>query len=148
MSVFLDTNILVYATNEDSPYHSTAKRIIDQANNGIFQAVISPQVLSELYSTITSPKRVKYPLSPEDAYDAVKRFLECEAIFKIYPKEMTLNRALQLAKENNIKAQDFFDVLIVATMLDNGINTIYTANEDDFKRYKEITTYNPFINSL
>ncbi len=148
MSVFLDTNILVYATNEDSSYHFIAKKIIDQANNGNLHAFVSHQVLSELYSTITNLKRVENPLSPEDAYDAVKRFLDSETISKIYPKETTLDRALRLAKENNIKAQDFFDVLIVATMLDNGIDTIYTANEDDFKRYEEITVYNPFIKSL
>ncbi len=82
MSVFLDTNILVYATNEDSPYHSIAKGIIDQANKGNLHAFISPQILSEFYSTITNLKRVENPLSPEDAYDAVKRFLDSETISK------------------------------------------------------------------
>lgn len=78
MSIFIDTNILVYAINKDSPYHIVGRGILDDA------------------------------------------------------------------KENNIRAQEFFDVLIVATMLDNDIDTIYTANEDDFSKYNEINVYNPF----
>ncbi len=144
MSIFLDTNILVYAINKDSPYHVIARGILDDANNGNLRAFVSPQVLSELYATLTNRSRIENPLIPEDAYDVVRGLLDSETIEKVYPKETTLNRGLLLARENNVKAQDFFDVLIVATMLDNDIDTIYTANENDFSKYKEINVYNPF----
>ncbi len=144
MSIFIDTNILVYAINKDSPYHIVGRGILDDANNGNLHAFVSPQVLSELYATLTNTSRIENPLTPEDAYDVVKRLLDSEIIGKIFPQETTLGKALLLAKENNIRAQEFFDVLIVATMLDNDIDTIYTANEDDFSKYNEINVYNPF----
>jgi len=33
---------------------------------------------------------------------------------------------------------------MAATVLDNGIKTIYTANEDDFKKFSGIEVINPF----
>jgi len=38
----------------------------------------------------------------------------------------------------------FWDALIAACMLENGISTIVTENEADFKRIPGITTSNPF----
>ena len=61
----LDTNILVYATQEDSPQHAQAKSLRDRALTGEISACISPQVLSEFFVTITRADRraVQHPIS-------------------------------------------------------------------------------------
>ena len=98
MSIFIDTNILVYAINKDSPYHIVGRGILDDANNGNLHTFVSPQVLSELYATLKNTSRIENPLTPEDAYDVVRGLLDSEAIEKVYPKETTLNRGLLLAR--------------------------------------------------
>jgi len=139
---FLDTNILVYAANEDSPYHARAKEVIQRVNRGKLAACLSSQVLSEFYATVTNPKKVSQPLRPAEAAEAVEGYLT-SSIPKLHPDENTVALTLELAKRYQITGLDIFDAQIVATMVQNRIKTLYTANEDDFTGFVEIKTINP-----
>lgn len=57
----LDTNILVYANNEDSPFHIPCKALVEKAINGQFRVAIAIQNLIELYAVITDKRRVEHP---------------------------------------------------------------------------------------
>ena len=138
---FLDTNILVYSIDSQSPFHSKARDLLEKA--GELRLCVSPQVMGELYATITNPRKVTNPLKPMEAAELVEKLWKAEAIFKIFPKNTTFELALELARKYKLRALDFFDAQIVATMLDNGVSVIYTANEEDFAKFKEISTINP-----
>jgi hypothetical protein len=139
---FIDTNILVYAANEDSPYHSDAKGVIERINSGELRACVSLQVLVEFYATVTNPRKVRQPLSTKEATEAVEGYLESD-IPKLYTKKDTLRLTLELARSYQVRGLDIFDAQIVATMVENRVKAIYTANEEDFRRYKEIAIINP-----
>jgi predicted nucleic acid-binding protein len=47
-----------------------------------------------------------------------------------------------------LRGQLVIDAQLVATMLPNGINRIYTYNEEDFSRFKEIVVLAPLIPRL
>ena len=49
----IDTNILVYANNEDSPFHLKSKEILEKALNGELSTAFSIQNLLEFYAIIT-----------------------------------------------------------------------------------------------
>jgi predicted nucleic acid-binding protein len=138
----LDTNILVHAANEDSPYHADAKSVIERINSGELKACLSGQILAEFYATLTNPKKVRQPLSVKEGALAIEGYLESD-ILKLYPRRDTLKLTLELVRSYQVKGLDIFDAQIVATMVENKIKTIYTANEKDFRRYKEIEVINP-----
>jgi len=142
--IFLDSNILVYAVNEKSPYYAGARAILDVINKGELRVCLSPQVLGEFYAVITNPRKLERALSPQEAAGVVERFLSSNAVLKLYPQKSTLGLTLKLVKHYQIKALDFFDAQIVATMLDNGVTTIYTVNEQDLAKFEEIKAVNPF----
>ncbi len=142
--VFLDTNILVYAVDRDSPFYQKAKAIVDQVDAGEMNACISPQVLGELYAVTTTPGRIRRPLSLKAALGIVLSFLQADTLWKIYPKPTTINRTFALVKTYRIAGRRFFDAQIVATMLDNNVGILYTVNEGDFKSFREIEVINPF----
>mgnify|MGYP003565748672 CR=1 FL=1 len=54
-------------------------------------------------------------------------------------------RALQLCERYNIVRQRYFDMQLVATMLEEGIGTILTENSKDFEEIEDITVVNPFL---
>ncbi|MFQ6083657.1 MAG: PIN domain-containing protein [Candidatus Aminicenantia bacterium] len=141
--VFLDTNILVYAVEIDNPLHKKAERVINELNKSNLLSCISPQIIGELYVTITNPRKIKKACSPNEAFDIVRVFWETETFLKIYPKRTTLERTLNLVKQYQIKAMNFYDAQIVATMLDNNVNLIYTVNVKDFEMFEEIKAVNP-----
>lgn len=141
---FIDTNILVYAVETDNPWHKRAIALMNRVNTGELLIYLSPQVIGELYSTITNPRKIRNACPPDEAVEIVRSIWEAENIRKLYPKESTLKLTLDLVKRYQLRAVDFFDAQIVATMMDNGITTIYTVNEADFAMFEEIKAVNPF----
>ena len=63
MKMLIDTNILVYAHNLDSPHNSPSKETIRRAIAGDFTGYLSIRNLVEFFSVITNPKRVTNPLA-------------------------------------------------------------------------------------
>lgn len=60
-------------------------------------------------------------------------------IFTILPLiEFVLKRALTLSSGRNIKGVKFWDVVIVATMLENDIPVLYTENVADFRKFIDV----------
>lgn len=64
MMILLDTNILVFAHNADSPHNKKSSEIIKSAMEFEFNACISHQNLLEFFSVVTSTKHVEKPISP------------------------------------------------------------------------------------
>ena len=141
--VFLDTNILVYAADELSPFHRKAKEIRDKVGRERIKACISLQVLTEFYSAVTNTRN-EIPLSPKKAKKEIESYLRNDFIIKLSPREKTIRRMIDLAQIKGVKGQNIYDTQIVATMLDNGIRRIYTNNDKDFVKFGEIEVVNPF----
>jgi predicted nucleic acid-binding protein len=144
MKTLLDTNVLVYAHDSTSTYQRSAAELVRKALSGQFEAVLSIQNIGELYSVLTSRKRVKKPLVPREARNICKLYLDAAEISKLNPDEKALVRALELASEENIVGGDFFDCLLAATMESAGIKKIYTENISDFEKFGFLEVVSPF----
>lgn len=142
-----DSNILVFGHNVASPFHERAKKLIFSVTNQELQAVLSPQNLLEFYSIITNPKRVEKPLSVSNAQFVVREYLTSGVFVLVYPGETTFTKTFELARRYKISKSEIFDTFLVATMLDNEIDIIYTDNEKHFKIFREIKVVNPFNKS-
>lgn len=141
--VLFDTNILVYSYDVNSPNHKIAKELRDAVVEGELKAAIAPQNLLEFYSTMTSTAKNENPVSPKEAVLEIKKFF-ISPFELIVPLGNELMLVLHLIQDKNIISRKIFDVYLVATMLSNGIRTIYTANERDFASFSEIKAVNPF----
>lgn len=76
-SFFVDANVLVYAALKDDSRHDVAKALLKDSSRGALY--ISPQILTESYSTITSSKRVTVPYAPMDAVMFIETLLRIRA---------------------------------------------------------------------
>ena len=114
----VDSNILVYA-------HDTS----DIAKNKK-----SVKLLGECWIYIEFP--VSFWRKSESRF-----ILEFKNWIKITAKESTIIKAIELSEKYNT---EYYDSLIAATMLENGISKIYTENVKDFIKIKEIGVINPF----
>jgi len=131
----LDTNILVYATDEAFPLHRQARRLRDRAARDE-EAVLCYPVLLEFFAVVTDPRRVENPLAPGEAWEEVERYLGAFQV--LYPRPRTLRLLGELVRQYEITRQGIFDALVVALMLDHGVEELYTANETDFRQFEEI----------
>lgn len=139
----LDTNVLVYAADIDFPYHKSSRAIRDLALAGEMKGCLCPQVLFEFFSIITNPKRVHNPIVPEDGIAEIQRYFNSIHIKMIYPPLEIFKFLLGLFERSHVKAQEIFDLHIVATMLANDVRKIYTYDKAVFKLFKEIEIVQP-----
>lgn len=139
----LDTNILVYAANEDAPFHGPAQTLRDRGLRGELQLCVASQVLFEFFAVITDSRRIDAPLSCRDAAGEIEMYYHAPQITKIYPGADTIPLATDLMRRNEVTRQDIFDLYLVATMLSNNITRLYTYNRADFSRFQEIEVLTP-----
>ncbi len=133
--IFLDTNILVYLVNEDSPFHANVSKKFSEIRHG-HQFWISRQILREYAVVMTRPGIMEKPLSSEELVSDIEAW---KRIFQIADEtEQVTDRLTDLIKNFNIKGKRIHDANIVATMLTNSISKLFTVNLNDFKKFKEI----------
>jgi len=100
----IDSNILVYAYNEDSPYHQKAAEIRDKAVLGEIPCCLTPQNLYEFFSIITDSRKINNPLPTEKAINELEKYYSSK-ISMIYPLETTPLKVMELAYKYQIKRQ-------------------------------------------
>jgi predicted nucleic acid-binding protein len=137
--VFIDTNVLVYASDLDSAdKREKAKEIVENVFAGRLVASVSNQVLSEFFYAVTRKTASRIP--PLEASEIVQAIVGSPKWMKFnYTAETARKAAFASAKTGS----SYWDELIVQTMLENGVATIYTENTKDFEG-KGIQLVNPF----
>ncbi len=139
--LLFDTNILVYAHNQDSPFHDKSLSLVNKVITGKLKGVLAQQNLIEFYSITTDKRRVTKPLTLVKAQQLLEDYLKMP--FRIIaPNIETIKILPVLCQKNKIKNGEIFDAYLVATMLSNQIHSIVTVNVKDFKSYDEIKVWN------
>lgn len=136
--LLFDSNILVYAHNEDSLLHSQAIKLVTRVIKGEIFGSLASQNLLEFYSVITDRRRVADPITPKLASGLINQYLSSPFEI-IYPNLNTNKIMIELLKKNEFEDGQIFDVFLIATMLSNNIRRIVTANVKDFKKFDGIS---------
>jgi predicted nucleic acid-binding protein len=134
---FVDTSILVYANDRsEKRKHQIAKNLIlDGMKNEC--AVISAQVLSEFYVTIT--QKVKETVTHEVAFQEIRllRFIEIVTIdFDLIIK------AFDITQKNKLS---YWDSLILAAAITSGVGILYSEDLNHGQLIDNVKIVNPFI---
>lgn len=137
--MLIDTNILIYSVNLDSPKYKQAVIFI---NENIGQLEIAHQNILEAIRVLTH-KKFSHPKRLKEALSATLSISRSCSL--ISPNQNTIYLAIELIKKHKLNADKIFDAYLAATALSNGINTIATDNTRDFKKFKEINLINPFL---
>ena len=141
----IDTNLLVYAHNRNSPFHESAKNFIETVmnerdENGNLSVCIPAQVFIEFISVVTSNK-LKTPLSISQATAIVQDYLDA-GITILTQKDSYLDNAIELLEQVTSRKR-VFDVAIAAILKDNQVSGIYTVNVEDFEGFTFLEAINP-----
>jgi predicted nucleic acid-binding protein len=140
-SVFLDTNILVYASVPESPLHLVAINAIQSYEEAGTQLWISRQVLREYLATLTRPQLYTQPI-PILRVTAEIRFFQNRFRMAEDNSQVT-QRLLSLMEEIPVGGKQVHDANIVATMLVYHIPQLLTHNTGDFSRFSQLINVLP-----
>jgi predicted nucleic acid-binding protein len=139
--VFVDTNVLVYATRPSTAQHAAAKGALTRLEAEGSTLWISPQVLREYLAVVTRAQTTAPALSVSDAIDDVRRFRASFDVAGEGPE--VLDRLLDLLGAGHGSGRHVHDANMVATMIEHGIRRLLTFNASDFRRYDPVIAIEP-----
>ena len=135
---FIDTNILVYLFDEDSPTKQSRSRDLIGNETGNF--VLSPQVLGEFYVTVT--RKLARPLSTDQALEAIRSL----SAFRVRDIHVGLVRA---AVHRSVTSQlSYWDSLIVETAIEAGATNLLTEDLQHGQDIDGLLVVNPYVDSI
>jgi predicted nucleic acid-binding protein len=132
---FVDTNVFVYAVDEDEPAkREIARRVLASDQYGEF--VLSSQILGEFYVTVT--RKLPACVSEAEAAEALERLGK-------YPTvsiDATLvKRAIQIGRSAQLS---YWDGLVVAAADRAGCERLLTEDLNDGQEIDSVRVENPF----
>jgi predicted nucleic acid-binding protein len=139
--VFFDTNVLIYETFEDfdGEKHQDVCRELKYLSDNNFKVYISSQVMREFLVISTNDKIFEKPLDIEEALSKLDEYKENFEV--LYDSQVSMSELKRLVLKYRISKGDIYDVNIVATMVVNQLEEIYTFNNKDFRFFEEIKLY-------
>jgi toxin-antitoxin system PIN domain toxin len=130
---FIDTNVLVYATINGSPFQDRARaalvRVVREGTT-----TLSRQVLREYLAVVTRPQTWGKPLSLAAAMTDAATFANRFHVLEDGP--VVWESLRQLSLNYAFAGRQIHDANIVATMLAHGEHRLLTFNAGDFRRFE------------
>lgn len=143
MTVTFDANVLLYASDEASPYHRQARTFLDRIAIGDeLVTLMWPTVMAYLRIS-THPAIFREPLRPAEALANVERLLALPHVRTVGEQDRFWASYRQLASEADVRGNLVPDAHLAALMIENGVRTIWT-HDRDFRRFPAVEVRDPF----
>ena len=143
MSATLDANLLLYASDEASPFHDRALALLAELAAGpAIVYLLWPTVMAYLRIS-THPSVFVHPLAPEDASANIERLLHLPHVQSPGEQEGFWDVYRAVAADAGARGNLVPDAHLVALMIQNGVGTIWT-HDRDYRRFTGIEARDPF----
>ncbi len=132
---FVDTNVLVYVFDDDSPAKQRiARRLLEERAD---QIVVSTQVLGEFYVTVT--RKLARPLTAEQAIEAL------DALCVLPVRGLGVDMVRSAVRRSASSQVSYWDALIIESALDARATVLLTEDLQDGQEFGPLRVINPFL---
>ena len=143
MSFAIDANLLLYASDEESPHHERAMAVLDEV-------ALGPELVYLFWPTVmaylriaTHPAIFRLPLSHADARANVDSLLRLPHVHAAGEGDTFWGRFTGVADDVAPTGNLVPDAHLAALMLENGVRTIWTRDRD-YRKFTGIRVRDPF----
>ena len=134
MVEFFDTNVLVYCTSSAAPAKQAAARALVARSSAAGSAVVSTQVLIELFHTLSRKQRV-----PPAAAQALT---EAYAVWRVIDSVADgVRAAMSLSVQHQLS---IWDAMVIEAAQRGGAQVLYSEDLSHGQRFGSVTVVNPF----
>ncbi len=145
--IAIDTNLLVYAHREESPFHAKAGHCLVQLAEGTAAWAIPWACLHEFLAIVTHPRIFKVPTSMTDAWAFLDALLESPSLQLLAETRGYRAFLEELLESSKVCGPRVHDARIAAICLSHGVQTLWSADRD-FAWFQNLKTYNPLLPGL
>jgi predicted nucleic acid-binding protein len=136
--LFVDTNVLVYASWAAAPLHGQARNVLATHRSAGAPLYISRQMIREWLATLNRPRTglaLADLIAEAQTFDTHFAILDDTAV-------TTANLLALLPQASGMRVHD---VNIVATMQASGVQRLLTNNPQDFAAFSRLITVLPLV---
>ena len=132
-ALFLDTNVLIYASIKEAPEHQAVRDFVEQHLALGTPLFISRQVLREYLAVLSRPQSNCNPIPPATLLTWLATWRDrCEVLDD---NGAVMEILWGLFASTSFGGKQVHDANIVATVFNYGLDTLVTANTADFVRF-------------
>ncbi|MBK7017255.1 MAG: PIN domain-containing protein [Sulfuritalea sp.] len=142
--IAVDTNLLVYAHREDSPFHQRAAACVAGLAEDRATWAIPWPCLHEFFAIVTHPRIYAPPTPRERALDQIDAWLESPSLMLLAESESHWSELRSLISVAQLAGAQVHDARIAALCLQHGVQTLWSADRD-FGRFPKLSVANPLI---
>ncbi|MFV0318910.1 MAG: TA system VapC family ribonuclease toxin [Microbacterium sp.] len=139
--MIVDANVLLYAVDDRSPFHRDARTWLTAAMNGSERVGLPWASLMAFQRIITHPRVTAQPLSPEQAWDFVTDWLDCELAWIPVPGAQHRDVLGTLLIDGGLHGNLVTDAHLAALAIEHG--TAVCSFDSDFARFENLRWIHP-----
>ena len=139
--IVLDVNLLIYAVNEDSPYHKKAKSWLEAAVSGAETVGMPWIVLLAFLRLTTRTGLFRKPLTVDASFDLVDAWLQQPPVTVPEPTARHLQTMRDLVSPLGTGGNLTSDAYLAALAIEHGAELCST--DHDFGRFSRLRWRNP-----
>jgi uncharacterized protein len=140
----VDTNILVYAHREDSPFHSAAfRRVAELAEGRTIWAIPWP-CLHEFLAIVTHPRIYTPPTPLTRAQAQVEAWLESPSLTVLAESAAHWTIFRSFLVDGRVAGPQVHDARVAALCREHGVRELWSADRD-FSRFAGLSVVNPLV---
>ncbi|MFH1114372.1 MAG: TA system VapC family ribonuclease toxin [Pseudomonadota bacterium] len=142
--IAIDTNILVYAHREDSPWHDVAYERLVELAEGLAPWAIPWPCIHEFLAIVTHPRIYSPPTPLEIAIDQIEAWQESPSLVLLSEAEGYWLHVRSLLQNGQITGPQVHDCRVAALCRLHGVTELWSADRD-FGRFAEPQVRNPLV---
>jgi uncharacterized protein len=142
--IAVDSNILVYAHREDSPFHSAALQRITELAEGSANWAIPWPCVHEFLAIVTHPRIYSPPTPLVHALDQVEAWLGSPTIVLLAETLTHWPTLRGFLSTGQVTGPQVHDGRVAALCRQHGVRELWSADRD-FSRFAEIAVVNPLV---
>jgi hypothetical protein len=142
--IAVDTNLLVYAHNRASEWHTAAQHAIEDLAQSSAPWAIAWPCVHEFLATATNPRLFHRPEPVEAALQQVEAWMESPGLRLIGEMQGHWAELSRLLRGGRLIGGAVHDARIAAICLEHGVTELWTADRD-FSRMRGLRVRNPLV---
>lgn len=142
--IAVDTNLLVYAHREDSPWHQAAYPRIRALAEGRAAWAIPWPCIHEFLAIVTHPRVYVPPTPLEAALEQIEAWLQSPSLVLLAETEGYWSSLRRTLKGTQVCGPQLHDARIAALCLHHGVQELWTADRD-FSRFATLRVRHPLV---
>ncbi|MGH8774465.1 MAG: type II toxin-antitoxin system VapC family toxin [Jiangellaceae bacterium] len=139
--MIVDANTLLYAVDSSSPFHSPARRWLDDVLNGVSRVGFPWASLTAFLRISTHPRASAEPLTPTDAWGFVADWLDAEPAWIPEPTDRHAGVLRRLLVDGDLRGNLVTDAHLAALAIEHGVGVC--SADSDFARFTDVEWVNP-----